>query len=155
MASPADVQAEISSDCARLSLSRVGVSHHFTRWLDDLVPLPRLQGHRKHRRATSSNRDSYRFQTARSRTESQGKLLESRQQGAEPAGSKTNGKRTQINRYLSFSLIVTPRYWTAFHKTNFTMTHFLWSKYKINDARTLWSSYINMINVKIRIPTQY
>lgn len=43
MTSPADMQAEISSHCARLSFSRVGMSHHFTRWLDHLVPLPRLQ----------------------------------------------------------------------------------------------------------------
>lgn len=65
MASPADVQAEISSHCARLSFSRVGVSHHLTRWLDHLVPLPRLQDtgkKKKKKRPVYSNRD-YRFQT--------------------------------------------------------------------------------------------
>lgn len=43
VASPADMQAEISSNCARLGFSRVGMSHHLTRRLDHLVPLPRLQ----------------------------------------------------------------------------------------------------------------
>lgn len=40
--SPADMEAEISSNCARQSFGRVRMSHHLTWRLDHLVPLPRL-----------------------------------------------------------------------------------------------------------------
>lgn len=39
---PADMDAEISSDCARLGFSWVSVSYHFTWCLDYIGPLPYL-----------------------------------------------------------------------------------------------------------------